>query len=339
MKLKNGIKNFFRENYKLIIIFIITFIIVNFRLPYYVFTGGGITDLSNRFELSSSYDQEGSYNLSYVNQMDGNILTYLLSYIIPDWERVEVGDYQVNENESIEELMIRDKLSLTHANQTAIITAYTKAGKEIKYKSHEYYVYATYDFFESDKHVKIGDILVGVDGNEINDIEDITNYIQGKNINDYIDLTLKRNDEKYTTRVKISEKNGRKVIGILFFNIYDMETDPEIVFKFRDSESGSSAGLMTTLAIYDALIPEDLTHGLKIAGTGTIEANEDIGEIGGIKYKLAGAERDDADIFFAPSGENYEEAIKIKEKRGYKIKVIEVKKFDDAINYLKNIKG
>jgi len=338
MRLKNAIKSFFKENYKIIIFFIITFMIINYRVPYYIFTSGGITDLSNRFELSTEYDQKGSYNLSYVNQMDGTILTYLLSYVMPDWERIEIEKYQVNETETLDELMIRDKLSLTHANQTAVITAYTKAGIDITYKSHEYYVYATYDFLDSDKHIKAGDILESIDGNTINNIDDITNYIQSKNINDDVLLTLKRKDDTYTAKVKISEKNGRKMIGILFFAIYDMETDPEISFKFRDSESGSSAGLMTTLAIYDALIEDDLTHGLKIAGTGTIEANEEIGEIGGIKYKLAGAEKDDADIFFAPSGENFEEAIKLKKEKGYKIEVVEVKTFDDAINYLKNIK-
>ena len=339
MTVKNGIKNFFRENYKIIIFFIIIFTIINFKVPYYIFTSGGITDLSNRFELSEDYDQEGSYNLSYVNQIDGNVLTYLLSYIMPDWEKIEVEKYQLNENETMNELMIRDKLSLTHANQTAVITAYSNAEKKIDYKDFKYYVYATYEFLESDKHIMIGDTLVSVDGNIINDTDEITNYIQEKEINDYIELTLNRNGETYTTKVKVKEQNGRKMIGILFFKIYDMETEPKITFKFKDSESGSSAGLMTTLAIYDALIPEDLTHGLKIAGTGTIEANEKIGEIGGIKYKLAGAVKDGADIFFAPSGENYEEAIKLKKDKGYKIDVVEVKTLKDAINYLKNLKG
>ncbi len=94
---------------------------------------------------------------------------------------------------------------------------------------------------------------------------------------------------------------------------------------------------MTTLAIYDSLVPEDLTGGLKIAGTGTIEEDESVGPIGGVKYKLAGAESDGADIFFAPSGENYNEAIRIKNEKNYNIIVIEVKTLDDAINFLKKI--
>ena len=94
---------------------------------------------------------------------------------------------------------------------------------------------------------------------------------------------------------------------------------------------------MTTLAIYDALIPEDLTHGLKIAGTGTIDSNGNVGEIGGVNFKLAGAVYGKADIFLVPSGENYEDAMRIKKERNYKIEIVEINTFDDAIEYLKSI--
>ena len=95
---------------------------------------------------------------------------------------------------------------------------------------------------------------------------------------------------------------------------------------------------MTTLAIYDSLIEEDLTHGLKIAGTGTISIDGTVGDIGGVKYKVGGAEIGGAKIFFVPSGENYEDAIKVKKEKNYKIEIVEVKTIDDAINYLKNYK-
>ena len=94
---------------------------------------------------------------------------------------------------------------------------------------------------------------------------------------------------------------------------------------------------MTSLAIYDCLIEEDLTNNLKIAGTGTIDEEGKVGEISGVKEKLHGAESAKADIFFVPS-ENYEEALKMKNEKNYKIKVIKVSWFDDAVNYLRNIK-
>ena len=336
-KVKSRLKYFIKDYYKMIIFFIIFFLIVNYPVPYYVFTSGGITDLSDRFEIENGYTQKGSYNLSYVNQIDGNLLTYLISKVVPGWETVDIDKYQYNSDESFEELSIRDRLSLTNANQKAVIFAYRKANKEINYLDKKVYVYATYNFLESDKKIKIGDILVGVDGEVVEDVSLIKEKINSKEVGDTIQFEFQRNDSTYTTSLKIKEISGVKAVGIVFFTIYDLEVEPEITFKFKESESGSSAGLMTTLAIYDSLIPEDLTGGLKIAGTGTIEEDESVGQIGGIKYKLAGAEKDDADIFFAPSGENYEEAIRIKAEKNYNVVVIEVKTLDDAINYLKSI--
>ena len=336
-KVKKRFKYFIKDYYKMIIFFIIFFIIVNYPVPYYVFTSGGITDLSDRFEIKDSYTQKGSYNLSYVNQIDGNVLTFLVSKFVPGWDIVKIDNYQYNSDESFEELSIRDRLSLTNANQKAVMFAYQKANKEITINGKKIYMYASYDILESDKKIKIGDELIGVDDIETNELSIVKEIINSKEVGDSVKLKFNRNDSTYTATVKVQDVSGIKAVGLVFYTLYDLEVEPEITFKFKDSESGSSAGLMTTLAIYDSLIPEDLTHGYKIAGTGTIEEDETVGPIGGVKYKLAGAEKDDADIFFAPSGENYEEAIRIKAEKNYDIIVIEVKTLDDAINYLKSI--
>ena len=59
-----------------------------------------------------------------------------------------------------------------------------------------------------------------------------------------------------------------------------------------------------------------------------------VGEIGGIKYKIMGAVKNKMDIILVPSA-NYKEAMKVKKEKNYKIKIVEVKTFQDAIKYLK----
>ena len=93
---------------------------------------------------------------------------------------------------------------------------------------------------------------------------------------------------------------------------------------------------MIALAVYNSLVEEDITGGKIIAGTGTLDADGNVGEIGGIEYKLKGAVKKKADVFLVPSGNNYEEAKKIKEKKKYKIDIVEVKTFYDALDYLKS---
>ena len=63
-----------------------------------------------------------------------------------------------------------------------------------------------------------------------------------------------------------------------------------------------------------------------------------IGEIGGVKYKLMGAVKKKADIFIVPNGSNYDECIKLKKEKGYDIKIIGVDNFDEALEKLNKLK-
>ena len=91
---------------------------------------------------------------------------------------------------------------------------------------------------------------------------------------------------------------------------------------------------MLSLTIYDLLVKENLSHGRTIAGTGTIDKNGNVGEIGGVKYKIKGAVKDKADIFFVPK-DNYKEAKKIVDKNKYKLKLVKVNTLKEAIEYLR----
>ena len=76
---------------------------------------------------------------------------------------------------------------------------------------------------------------------------------------------------------------------------------------------------MLTLAIYSNLNKIDLTHGKTIVGTGTIDADGNVGQISGIKYKLLGAVANKGDIFLVPDGDNYKEALLVGEAGKQKI--------------------
>ena len=87
------------------------------------------------------------------------------------------------------------------------------------------------------------------------------------------------------------------------------------------------------LMVYNALTKQDLTKGMKVVGTGTIDLDGKVGEIGGVKYKLMGAVKNKADVFLVPK-ENYKEAMRVKEKKKYDIEIVEVRTLKDAIDYL-----
>ena len=119
----------------------------------------------------------------------------------------------------------------------------------------------------------------------------------------------------------------------MLITTYEYDANPDVKVKSKSSEAGSSGGLMMTLTIYNKLVEQDITKGKKIVGTGTIDINGNVGEIGGVKYKLIGAVKNKADIFICPE-ENYEEAISVAKEKDYDIKIISAKTFDEVITKL-----
>ena len=118
--------------------------------------------------------------------------------------------------------------------------------------------------------------------------------------------------------------------------VINVKTNKNVDFNYKGNESGASGGLMSTLEIYNRLVPEDITKGKTIAGTGTIKLDGSVGEIGGVKYKIMGAVKNKADLFIVPSG-NYEEALNIKKEMGYDIKILEAKNFLQVLDDLKDL--
>lgn len=332
IKLYEKFKRFIKENYKGIIILVLFYIFMTFPVPYYICVSGGTIDLGDRLVIEDSYEEKGSFNLAYVSELRGKLPFYLLSYIIPSWERIKIDTYQYNENETEEELEYRDRLYLSDANQSAIYVAYTKAGKTFTITSHNYYVY--YVDERANSEIMVGDELIGVDDLASNDLETFKKYVNTKEVGDEINIKLRRDGKDLEVSTTIFEEEGIKYAGLAFFDIINYETDPKIDIKFKDSESGPSGGFTLALAIYNKLTSEDITKGRKIVGTGTIDMEGNIGEIGGVKYKLMGAVKKKADIFIVPNGSNYEECIKLKKEKGYDIKIIGVDNFDEALEKL-----
>ena len=327
MKLKK-IKNWIKEDFYYILFIVIVFIICNVKLPYYIMAPGGVINMNDRIRLENKYETKGTLNLLYVSEYDATIASSLLSFVFKDWDLNKIDEIQVN-NESMKEIELRNKFMLDNSRQNAIMVAYNKASKKVKINGSKSIVIAT----TKDNNLKIGDIILRANGIEIKDIKELKNIIS--NSSDNINLDIKRNDKQEQIVVPINEKNGIKQIGIVMITNYDYELDPKIQIDFKNSEGGSSGGLMIALNIYNSLTKEDITKGHKIAGTGTIDINGNVGAIDGVKYKIMGAYKNKMELVFVPK-ENYEEAIKIINEKKYKIKVVGISNFDEALEYLNN---
>lgn len=333
-KIYENLKKFIHENWLFLILIIILAIFVFGRVPYEVNMPGGTIDLENRVKVNGEeVDIEGSFNMAYVTVAQGTIPNVLLGLILPDWEVSKISD-STYENETIEDANKRSKLYLEQSKNYATVVAMDAAG--IDYEVSNKVNYVVYVSSKANTDIEIGDNIIECNGKTIADINEVSSLVQEKQVGDKILFKVMRDNKEVETSAVVYEENDKKYIGISAITTFNISSDVNVEITSKSSESGPSGGLMMTLMVYNALTNQDLTHGKKVVGTGTINLDGTVGEIGGVKYKIMGAVKEKADVFLVPKG-NYEEALEVKNKKKYNIEIVEVETLQDAIDYLEGL--
>lgn len=333
-KFYEKVKEFIKTEYKFILFLIVFVVICTWPVNYYIVIGGGISDISDRVVVENGDSSNGSFNLSYVSELKGTTLSYLLSYVMPHWKRVSMDDYKYTTDEDYQDIEFRSELDLLSSNSNAIYYAYQLADKPCEVVKTD--VYVIVKFSEYDNPLEVGDTLLKVNGvlcANLVEFQEAIQKVEGNSVR----VTVLRDGKEMELTSKLYEEENRKVLGVGLQSVTTYDVDPEVEFQFEKNESGPSAGLITTLSIYDQLTKGDLTKGKLIAGTGTIEADGSIGQIGEVEYKLLGAARGGTQVFLVPAGENYQDCKKMKKEENLDIKLISVKNIDDAIKKLKDL--
>lgn len=333
-KFYEKVKEFIKTEYKFILFLIVFVVICTWPVNYYIVIGGGISDISDRVVVENGDSSNGSFNLSYVSELKGTTLSYLLSYVMPHWKRVSMDDYKYTTDEDYQDIEFRSELDLLSSNSNAIYYAYQLADTPCEVVKTD--VYVIVKFPEYDNPLEVGDKLLKVNGVLCANLVEFQEAIQKVEGNS-VCVTVLRDGKEMELTSKLYEEENRKVLGVGLQSVTTYDVDPEVEFQFEKNESGPSAGLITTLSIYDQLTKGDLTKGKLIAGTGTIEADGSIGQIGEVEYKLLGAVDGGAQVFLVPAGENYQDCKKMKKEENLDIKLISVKNIDDAIKKLKDL--
>ena len=314
----------------IIFLFIMTFVLF-YKFDYYIFSPGSLIDLTDRIKVENSYEEKGSFNLTYVTSRPGTLANIVLSKIIPSWDLIDMDESRI-ENESEKDIFERDKIYLKETSYDAIIAAFKASGLEYKVDSIDVTVTYVYDMANTD--LKVGDVIKSINGNNINSFEDLKNEVDKYKEKDVIDILVTRNNKDKKCYSILTKSEDRVVIGVSLAELKNVVTSPKVEYIFKDYESGSSRGFMCALDIYNKITEFDLTKGRKISGTGTIDEDGNVGSIDGVKYKLKGAVNNKSDIFLVPT-KNYEEAVKLKEKYNYDIEIIEADTLENVIEKLK----
>lgn len=314
-------------------------------LPYYVTRPGSAMELAPIISVEGGKkDEKGAFMLTTVRMGQANVAWYLYAKFSPDAELID-RDLVLNKGESNEDYTKRELGVMQDSQMTAEAMAFKRAGYPVKVQKLGVLVNGTLEGMPAAKVLKVGDILTQVDGKRITDTNELFAVLASKKPGDSIALTYLRDKQELKSSlvlVTLPAGNGqpaRAGFGIRPADKTLIEV-PKKVNITSENIGGPSAGLMFTLEIYDQLKPDiDLTKGYRIAGTGTINPDATVGRIGGINHKIIAAQNAGADIFFAPDDSdstvsNYQEALATAKRIGAKMKIVPVKKLDDAVVYL-----
>lgn len=332
-KVYEKIKKFLKENLFSIGIIVLVYSVCTIEFPYYIDAPGSLISTKDRISIENSYESVGSFHMVSVSEIKGILPTLLWAFIDKNMDIVKKEE-KVYNDETYDEANLRSRLLLNNSLDNAVFVAYQYAGKEVKMIDEK--VYVTLVYKEANTDLKVGDQILKIDGEEINNTTDLKMVLETKEFEEEVSILVNNQGEEKTRKAIIQNIDGKKYLGISVMLDYDLEVEPEIEFSFKGSESGSSGGLMLSLAIYNSLVEEDITKGKKIVGTGTMEIDGSVGAIGGVKYKLAAAVKEGAKIFIVPK-DNYEEAKQVVERNNYDIKLLETSSFEETLEKLKQI--
>ncbi|MEP7178949.1 MAG: PDZ domain-containing protein, partial [Pseudonocardiales bacterium] len=147
-----------------------------------------------------------------------------------------------------------------------------------------------------------GDRLVTLDGTPITSTEAISKVLESQTPGSTAKVAVTRGGRPAVLSVKLttpppSGKGARLGITVADGCLAPFEVD----LGLGNQIGGPSAGLMFALGIMDKVGKVDLTKGMFIAGTGTIDTDGGVGPIGGIALKMIAARHKGATVFLAPA--------------------------------------
>lgn len=170
--------------------------------------------------------------------------------------------------------------------------------------------------------LKVADVITSINGSPVHSDNDVAALATSSGSGATVEVLRDGKDLSFTVPLSEAGKLGVEVVTA------SGETS---AFDFNTGTvGGPSGGLMFTLAAIDSLTDGNLTGSKVIAGTGTINPDATVGEVGGAEFKVLGAAASGASVFFVPSAE----ASSVMKNAPKNIEVVPVSTLDDAVKFL-----
>ncbi len=200
-------------------------------------------------------------------------------------------------------------LEMSQAEAAAKAAALRRLGYKVRAIPSGAVIFGTFPGTPAYAVLNVGDVITAVNGVPTPDAVGLTTALSRYHSGQTLTLTVRKGGTAPPGPVSVTLKRTVIDLGGGQTATVDLgiEPDDQIDFTYPfpvhidvTNIGGPSAGLAMTLGVIDALDNGSLTGGRTVAATGTIDAQGNVGAVGGVPQKTVAVENAGASIFFVP---------------------------------------
>jgi PDZ domain-containing protein len=310
------------------------------KLPYFLLSPGSVRDTEAYIHIDGapSYpDEQGVIDYLTVSVRQATPFELVGAWIDPAVEVVEekvvLGDQTPSQNRQLNLQLMAD------SKDSATYQALRRLGYEIPTSGTGAVIASVDPAVPAAAVLTQGDVVVAADGEPVAINQDLIDTVTSHQPGDTLALVVQplHGGETRPATVQLASRPDDPTVAMLGVSTFtrDLTFDfPVDVTIDSGRVGGPSAGLAFTLGVLDAMTPESLTGGARIATTGTMRLDGTVGPVGGVHQKVVAARRAGVDLMLVPT-------LEVEEARRHAgdLRVEPVDDLADALDVLATLGG
>ncbi len=302
------------------------------KTDYYFMAPGPPYQWDIEIEGANAYDYQGNLYQLTVRRDEANYFTYIWAKVdnsVDLYSREVILPKGVTPQELSEISMQNMKTS----ENVAIAVALNFLEYEIQTQGDGVLVVGVMDDSPVAGKLLKEDLIISINNEVINSTTEFIALLRTYEIGDIVSIGLIRKDNEISIETKLIEHidyENEPMVGFLASTPNERFVFPISVDIDTGNVGGPSAGLMMALNVYNSLTEFDITKGLKVAGTGTIEIDGSVGPVGGVKQKVIAAKNAGSSLILVPIA-NFDD---VKSYIDEGTNIVAVESFNEALNVI-----
>lgn len=273
-------------------------------------------------EGADSDATEGNLNMTTVSVRTNMTLVQALTRWITTDDTIVPLEQIMPPNTNHEEMKQRNQEAFVASESAATIAAMNYLGRPTTVVVHE-----VMEDSAANGVLQAADIIQRVGGKDVSQPREVQRLVREHAPGDRLTVDVLRDGAPHTEEITLGANPEDAKVPMLGILMTSAPADGVQVTYNLNDVGGPSAGMVFSLAVIDKLSPGLLNGGKFVAGTGTIDESGEVGPIGGISHKIAGARDAGAELFLAPEGN----CADVMRTDSGDMQVAAVKTLDDAV--------